>query len=78
MPLHKVYSAVRVNDAVRIPTQDGKRIEFTVTAVEDREIVARKDKVAFEEIELLERKSRYDPWRALATIGVLVTWMILA
>ena len=78
VPLHDIYWSIRAHDTVRITTQDGKQIEFAVTAVADEEIVGKQDRVAFEEIELLERKPRYDPWHVLSTIGVLVTWLILA
>ena len=46
--------------------------------MQDRTAPGRRDKTAFEDMELLERKPRYDPWRTLATISVLVTWLILA
>lgn len=76
--LDEIHWAVRVHDIVRITTLDGQQIDLTVTAITDEEIVGKEGEVALQEIDLLERKPRYDPGHVLVTIGVLITWLILA
>ena len=79
-PVHpeENHWAVRVHDVVRVTTQDGRRLDLTVTAITDEEIVGREGRVELQEIDLLERKPRYEPGHVLVTIGVLITWLILA
>lgn len=76
--LDEIRWAVRVHDSVRITTQDGRQVDLTVTAITDEEIVGKEGEVALQDIDLLKRKSRYDPGHVLVTIGVLITWLILA
>jgi len=76
--MDEIRWAVRVHDTVRITKQDGQQINLTVTAITDDEIVGKEGEVALQEIDLLERKPRYDPGHVLATIGVFITWLILA
>ena len=76
--LDEIRWAVRVHDSVRITKQDGQQINLTVTAITDDEIVGKEGEVLLQEIEVLERKPRYDPGHVLVTIGVLITWLILA
>ena len=76
--LDEIHWAVRVHDSVRITKQDGQQINLTVTAITDEEIVGKEGEVPLQEIEVLERKPRYDPGHVLVTIGVLITWLIFA
>jgi hypothetical protein len=76
--LDDVHWAVRAHDTVRITKQDGQQVNLTVTAITDEEIVGMEGEVALQQIDRLERKPRYDPGHVLVTIGVLITWFILA
>ncbi|MHC4515464.1 MAG: hypothetical protein ACYTGW_12865 [Planctomycetota bacterium] len=78
VPVDQVYSEVSVHDTVRITTTAGKQLNLTVVALEETEIVGREGRVPLMEIERLEKRPDYDPWHVLATIGALVTALILA